>query len=92
MQQTSRNVLASVGLVTLLLTGCAAPTALERDYGTSINLVKTHQRLHPGADQNLQPVEGFDGQEARYTLERYREGFKQQPQKPTFAIPVGDIK
>jgi hypothetical protein len=92
MQKTNRNVLTSVGLVAILLTGCAAPTAVERDYGTSINLAKTHQRLHPDADQNLQPVEGFDGQEARYTLERYREGFKQQPQKPTFAIPVGDIK
>jgi hypothetical protein len=92
MQQTSRNVLASVGLVTILLTGCAAPTALERDYGTSINLAKTHQRLHPDADQNLQPVEGFDGQAARYTLDRYREGFKQQPPRPTFVIPVGDIK
>ncbi len=87
MSELGRMVLAFLGIVVMMLAGCAVgPTRLEADYGKSFNLAKFNQVLDPAAQQNLAPVYGFDGKAAAATLERYQSSFEKPPPPPTFVI------
>lgn len=87
-----RSVLVCLALVTMLVTGCVfGPTPLEVDYGNSYNTAKSNQILHPEAGQNMEPVEGLDGQAANITVERYRSTFEKPPPPPNFSISVGQF-
>jgi hypothetical protein len=56
---------------------------LKNNWGASYHAAKNSQILNPGASENLEPVEGLDGQAALINTKEYREGFAQKPKKKT---------
>jgi len=93
MKKLACMLVACAGILVMLLTGCATgPTRVEADYGTSYNLARIQQILNPAAEQNLEPVYGFDGRAAEATMERYRGTFEKPPPAPAYAVSVGQIK
>ena len=67
-----------LGLLSLPI-GCAGPSRVEMDYGTSFKLATFNQTLNPEAEKNLDPVTGLDGVKAKTTIERYQK----DSEKPT---------
>ena len=47
-------------------------------FGDAFRAARDNQILNPDAAGNLDPVEGFDGQAAALTYEKYVEGFKKE--------------
>lgn len=82
-----------IGLVGIFLisVGCAGPTRLEMDYGTSFKLAKFNQILNSEAEKNLEPVPGFDGRAAQAAIERYRKGFEEKSPAPVYSISIGGL-
>lgn len=85
-------ILIGLGAIFLISTGCAGPSRLEMDYGTSVKLAKFNQTLNPDAEKNLEPVTGFDGGAAQATMGRYRKGFEEKTPAPTFTFSIGTAK
>jgi hypothetical protein len=83
-----------IGVVGIFLisAGCAGPSRVEMDYGTSFKLAKFNQTLNPEAEKNPEPVTGFDGGAAHATMERYQKGFEKPTPPPTYIFSVGGIK
>lgn len=75
----------------LISVGCAGPSRLEMDYGTSFKLAKFNQILNPEAEKNLEPVTGFDGPAAKNTLDKYQKDFEKPTAPPTYILGVGTI-
>lgn len=93
MTKTGGIYLGGLGILMLVLAGCATgPTRLEAAHGSAFHAAKANQTLNPEAGQNLEPVEGFDGEAARATIDHYRENFAKPKPPPTFAISVGSVK
>ena len=67
-----------IGFLILLFIslGCAGPSRLEMDFGTSSKLMKVNQTWNPEAEENIEPVSGFDGKAAQANIERYRKDFE----------------
>lgn len=81
--------LTGLMVVTLALLGCSTlPTALERDYGTSLKLAKFNQILNPEAEKNLEPVTGMNGVGAQGAIEKYQKGFKEKEAAPTYVFSI----
>jgi len=72
-------------IIFLISTGCAGPSRLAMDYGTSHRLASFNQILNPGAEKNLEPVLEFDGEAAQAVIDRYRKGFEKAA--PSAAYP-----
>jgi hypothetical protein len=87
----TRRFYILIGMVAIFLisVGCAGPTRVEMDYGTSFKLSKFNQTLNPEAEKNLEPVTGFDGGAAQGTIGRYRKGFEEKAPAPTFTLSIG---
>ncbi len=83
----------AIGLLAgfLVLTGCAGPTRLEMDYGTSYKLAKFNQTHDPEAEKNLEPVTGFGGGAARAVMERYQKSFEEKATAPVYSINIGGL-
>ena len=93
MKKLACMLVTFASIMVMILTGCSiGPTRLEADYGNSYDLAKIQQILNPAAEQNLEPVYGFDGRAAEATIERYRGMFEKPPPAPAYAISVGQIK
>jgi hypothetical protein len=74
-----KAILPLIGLgviIFLMATGCAGPSRVAMDYGTSHSLARFNQILNPEAEKNLEPAKGFDGHAAQASMERYRKGFE----------------
>jgi hypothetical protein len=71
--------------------GCAGPSRLEMDYGTSYQLAKFNQTSNPEAEKNLEPVTGFDGRAAKATIDRYQKGFERPPAAPVYTLRIGTL-
>jgi hypothetical protein len=82
-----------IGMIALLLVsmGCAGPSRLEMDYGTSVKLSKFGQILNPEAAKNLAPVSGLDGQAGEAIMFRYHKGFEEPSPPPVYMFNVGSI-
>ncbi len=63
------------------------PTRLSSDFGKAQRTVIESQILNPEASDNLEPVEGLDGDMGVKAVTRYREFFE----KPPFAGAGGGI-
>ena len=63
-------------LTIFLISACAGPTRLDKDYGRSVKQARINQTLDPEAEKNLEPVTGFDGKAAQITIEKYRKSFE----------------
>lgn len=74
-----------------LLAGCADSrvTRHEADFGTSQKLAIYNQILNPAAEENLDPVEGLDGQAAAETIDKYRDSFGSTKQPTNYTINIG---
>jgi hypothetical protein len=83
-------VLVGLGAMFLITIGCAGPSRLEMDYGTSFKLAKFNQVLNPEAEKNLAPVTGLDGGAAKAIMERYRKDFEKAA-PPAMVIPTSII-
>ena len=73
-----------------IFSGCGA-TQLEKNWGKSFESAKSNQILNPEAGQNLDPVDGLDGQAAVNSLGKYRKGFAPKKGKQTYNINLGSI-
>ena len=81
-----------IGIVSLLMSSAAcAPSRLEMDYGTSFQLSKFNQTLHPEAAKNLEPVSGFDGEAAKATMDKYRKSFEKPAPPPVYMLSFGGV-
>ena len=82
-----------IGLIAVFLigAGCAGPSRVAMDYGTSYKLAKFNQTLNPEAEKSLEPVIGLDGAGAKAVIEKYKKDFEKEPPKPVYIIPVGSI-
>ena len=85
-------------LLTLTLTltlfvvgGCAGPSRVEMDYGTSHKFSKFNQILNPQAEKNLEPVEGLDAGAAQKAVEKYRKGFEKTETPSAAPVTLGII-
>lgn len=85
-------ILIGLGAIFLISTGCAGPSRLEMDYGTSVKLAKFNQIVNPQAEKNLEPVTGFDGEAAQAAIGRYRKGFEEKPAALPFTFSIGGIR
>ena len=85
-------VLVALVAMFLISAGCAGPSRLAMDCGTSFKLAKFNQILNPGAEKNLEPVTGFDGGAAHATMERYQKGFEKPTPPPVYTLTIGGIK
>lgn len=83
-----RTAMFGIIIGLLIAAGCAGPTRLESDFGTSHKLMHVNQVLNPDASKNLQPVSGMDGVAARNGLERYRREFEKPPAAPVYTLGV----
>jgi hypothetical protein len=82
--------LALIGIVALLALpiGCAGPSRVEMDYGTSVKLAKFNQVLNPEAERDLEPVTGLDGIASQKTIDRYRKDFEKPSPPPSYMFNV----
>ena len=78
----------SIGL--FLFAGCAYNT-LETNWGNSFEAAKTNQIANPEASENLDPVEGLDGQLAEQNMESYRQG-SQGEKSTTYNLRLGGVE
>jgi hypothetical protein len=72
-----------------IVVGCAGPSRLERDFGTSVNLAISNQILNPEAEKNIEPVSGLDGEAAQAILEKYRKDFEKPPAPMPYTLSIG---
>ena len=81
-----------IGVIAMfcIAAGCAGPSRLAMDYGTSYKLAKFNQILNPEAEKNLKPVTGLDGVAAEKSIDRYRKEFEKAA-PPATAIPASII-
>jgi hypothetical protein len=80
-----------IGFVALFFisVGCAGPSRLEMDFGTSFKLTQSNQILDPGAEKNIEPVTGFDGRAAQAAIEKYRKDFEKPAPTAPFMLSIG---
>ena len=84
-----------IGLIAALLSGCTtvgkSSHTTEMNWGASFKSAKSSQILNPEAGKDLEPVEGFDGEAAQITLEKYREDFTRPAPRTIYSINIGGI-
>lgn len=80
-----------IGFVALFFisVGCAGPSRLEMDFGTSFKLTQSNQILDPEAEKNIEPVTGFDGGAAQAAIEKYRKDFEKPTPAAPFVLSIG---
>ncbi len=67
-------------IVCVLTFGCVdhRQTQIDANHGRAYETAKFSQILNPDAENNLNPVTGFDGTAAINTLDKYQKDFKKQ--------------
>ncbi len=89
MRRATFYVLSATLAIFLLISACAGPTRLDKDYGRSVKQARINQTLDPEAEKNLEPVTGLDGKAAQATIERYRKTFEVSREAPQTLIQTG---
>ncbi len=75
----------------IAIVGCAGPSMLDQNWGRSVETARYNQTLNPQAGQNLEPVEGLDGQAADNALEVYRQSFNVEEKSAGYDIKLTGI-
>ena len=90
-EPVNRKVILLLGAIIIFscLYGCAGPSRLEMDYGTSFKLQKFNQILDPDAGKNLELTEGLDGRAAGATVDNYYKSFAAPDKAPVYNINIG---
>ena len=76
MRRATFYILSITLAIFFLISACAQPTRLDKNYSRSFKEVRVNQTLDPEAEKNLEPVTGFDGKAAQITIEKYRKSFE----------------
>ena len=79
-------------LTIFLISACAGPTRVDKNYGKSFKQARVNQILDPEAEKNLEPVTGLDGKAAKAGIEKYRmtfEGSRAGGQPSVPSVEVG---
>ena len=71
------------------LAGCAGPSRLDMDYGTSFKLQKFNQIADLEAGEKVAPPEGMDGKAAEATMGKYQKSFETPPPPQVFTLTIG---
>ncbi len=82
-------LLIGFSVLLLISLGCAGPSRLETDFGTSSKLMKVNQTWNPEAEENIEPVSGFDGKAAQANIERYRKDFEKPAPPIPYTLSIG---
>ena len=82
-------------IVCVLTFGCQAvdyrQAQIDANYGRAYETARFSQILNPDAENNLDPVTGFDGNAAVNTLDKYQKDFKKQDStSKVFSINVSE--
>jgi hypothetical protein len=88
MKQAAFYILATF-LAIFLISACAQPSRLDRNYGRSLKQARVNQILDPEAGKNLEPVTGLDGKAAQASIEKYRKTFEQPRETPQPLVQIG---
>ena len=75
MRRATFYILSTI-LAIFLISACAGPTRLDKDYGMSVKQAQINQTLDPEAEKNLEPVAGLDGKAGQTSIEKYRKTFE----------------
>lgn len=65
-----------IALAVFLISACAGPTRVDKNFGRSVKQARVNQILNPEAEKNLEPVTGLDGKAAKAGIEKYRMSFE----------------
>jgi hypothetical protein len=94
-QKIMTRYLIGIGLIIALFSAFAPgetfPEERKLGFGASFESAKANQILNPEAGKDLEPVEGFDGEAAQITLEKYREDFTRPAPRTIYSINIGGI-
>jgi len=90
-EQMLRKYFLIIGFLAmvLMLLGCAGPSRLEMDFGTSSKLMKVNQTWNPDAEKNTEPVTGLDGKAAQASIEKYRTDFEKPAPPAPYTLSIG---
>ena len=89
---TKRLVFTSLVISGLVFVGCATNnTTLDQNWGRSVETARYIQTLNPDAGQNLETVEGMDGESAINTFDTYRKSFKGEEKSSDYDIKLTGI-
>ena len=76
-------------LAIFLISACAQPSRLDKDYARSVKQARINHVLHPEAEKNVEPVTGMDGKAAQASIEKYRKTFEQAREAPQPIVQSG---
>ena len=76
MRRATFYILSITLAIFFLISACAQPTRLDKNYGRSFKEVRANQILDPEAEKKLEPVTGLDGKASQTTIEKYRKTFE----------------
>ena len=76
-------------LAIFLISACAQPSRVDKNYGRSVKDARLNQILDPEAEKNLEPVTGLDGKAAQASIEKYRKTFEQPREALQSLIQIG---
>ena len=74
-----------------LISACAGPTRVDKNFGRSVKQARINQVLDPEAERNLEPVTGLDGKAANAGIEKYRMTFEGSRAGGSPPVPPVDI-
>ena len=89
--KSKRLVISSLIVSLIVIAGCAGPSALDQNWGRSVETARFNQTLNPKAGENPEPVVGLDGQSAENILETYRQSFKAEDKSAGYDIKLTGI-
>ena len=88
-----RIALAMVCTLLVLIGGCSSTgnpfqeeTLIDKNWGRSYETAKYNQIINPDAGENPAPVEGFSGNPADYSIEKYEKSFKEKSKQENVTI------
>ena len=84
------SIIIAFSITLLLFAGCTHST-LEENWGSSYEAAKVNQIANPEASENLDPVDGLDGQLAEHNMESYRQGSKGE-KSTSYNLRLGGIE
>jgi hypothetical protein len=88
MRKVALYILSTI-LAIFLISACAQPSRVDKDYGRSVKQARVNQILYPEAEKNLDPVTGLDGKSAQGSIEKYRKTFEQPREAPQPLVQTG---
>lgn len=83
-------------LAIFLISACAQPSRVDKNFGRSVKEARHNQILNPEAGTNLEPVTRLDGKAAQASTEKYLKTFEKPSEAPQpfaeMGTQVGKVK